>query len=63
MLDLTNYSDQELSLIVYNDEYFYNERNHLDYLKALISEEFIFTDEQMETLLNDLEEEANENNL
>lgn len=51
MKDLTMYSDNELSLQVFNDEYFYIERHDRDYLKALIQEEFIYTDEQM-TVLN-----------
>lgn len=57
-LDLTEHSDQELSLHVYNDEYFYNERGDKDYLMALINEQFKYTQEQLEELESDLEEEA-----
>ena len=56
-LDLTQYSDRELSLHVMNDEYFYNERGNKDYLMALINEQFEYTQEQLDELLNDLAEE------
>lgn len=55
MLDLTNYTEQELSLQVMNDAYFYNERHHQEFLVALVKEEFFFTDRQLEKLLEDLE--------
>jgi len=55
--DLTRYGDQELSLNVYNDEYFYIERNNRDYLMALLAEEFIYTPGQMRELINDLDQE------
>ena len=58
MIDLTGYSDAELSLQVFNDEYFYNERHHFEYLMALINEEFIYTVKQMEMLCDDLDGEA-----
>ena len=54
MIDLTNYSDDELSLMVFNDEYFYIERKNEDYLLALCNEEFIFTAEQLAVLKQDL---------
>ena len=58
MIDLTGYSDAELSLQVFNDAYFYNERHHFEYLMALINEEFIYTVKQMEMLCDDLDGEA-----
>lgn len=57
MIDLTGYTEQELSLQVFNDEYFYIERHHREYLMALINEEFIYTDEQMTVLLEDLDDD------
>jgi len=54
--DLTEYSDKELSLIVMNDGYFYDERKDEAYLMALINEQFIYTPEQLQTLKNDLKE-------
>jgi hypothetical protein len=57
MRDLTLYGEQELSLNVFNDEYFYIERENRPYLMALIDEEFVYTDEQMEELVQDLDDE------
>ena len=60
MKDLTIYSKQELSLQVFNDEYFYVERGHREYLLALVNEEFHYTNAQLEVLLADLNEDASE---
>ena len=57
-LDLTEYSDRELSLHVMNDEYLYSERGHKAYLMALINEQFKYTQEQLEELENDLADEG-----
>ena len=57
MIDLTVYGDEELSLQVFNDEYFYTERKSVEYLIALINEEFIYTVKQLEILLDDLDGE------
>ena len=54
--DITQHSDQELSLLVFNDEYLYL-RRHLPSFIELIKEMFIFTDEQLQVLIEDLEEE------
>lgn len=57
MEDLRQYSDDELSLRVFNEEYFYCERNYddkPDYVIALCREEFFFTDDQLEVLKQDL---------
>jgi len=54
--DLTEYSDKELSLIVMNDGYFYDERDDQAYFMALINEQFIYTPAQLQTLQNDLKE-------
>jgi hypothetical protein len=55
--DITQYGENELSLHVFNDEYLYNARLNKSYLMALISEEFIYTDEQMDVLIQDLDDE------
>ena len=60
MQDLTVYSDNELSLRVFNEEYFYIERHDRDYLFALIDEEFIYNQEQLDILQVDLVEDLNE---
>jgi hypothetical protein len=58
MKDLRSYSDDELSLMVFNEEYFYSERNDRAYLMALVAEEFHYTPEQMEVLIVDLDDDA-----
>ena len=63
MQNLTMYGDQELSLNVFNDEYFYSERNYNgknDYVIALVEEEFIYTPEQMTVLIQDLNDDREE---
>lgn len=60
MKDLTIYSDDELSLQVFNDLYFYIERHNKDYLLALVDEEFIYTQKQKEILIEDLASDAEE---
>tara|TARA_R110000765_G_scaffold121431_1_gene217643 strand:- start:523 stop:729 length:207 start_codon:yes stop_codon:yes gene_type:complete len=60
MNDIRHYSDQELSLLIFNDEYFYIERRNRPYLMALIKEEFIYTRQQMKELINDLQEDEDE---
>ena len=60
MKDLTMYSSSELSLNVFNDEYFYIERTNQPYLLALVAEEFYYTDEQLSELLIDLADDAEE---
>ena len=54
MKDLTMFSNDELSLQVFNDQYFYSEIDDPRYLMALIKEEFVYTPEQMQTLVDDL---------
>ena len=60
MRDITNHSDKELSLIIFNDNYFYREINNLSYLKALINEEFVYTPEQLEVAMLDVIDYNNE---
>lgn len=60
--DLRQYSDEELSLWVMNDEGLYRSRRSLRVLTELLDELFIYTDEQMEVLKQDLEDEENEEN-
>jgi len=59
--DLTQYSDNELSLLVFNDEGLYKQR-HRSYFIDDIKEFFIFTDEQLEVLQQDLQDELDEEN-
>ena len=57
MKDLRQYTNLELSVMVFNDEYFYNERLNRPFLMALIEEEFYFTKAQKKALINDLNNE------
>jgi hypothetical protein len=54
--DIRKYSNDELSLNVFNDSYFYNELWNVDYVIALVKEEFIYNNKQMEKLIYDIEE-------
>lgn len=56
MKDIRKYSNDELSLNVFNDSYFYNELWNVDYVIALVKEEFIYNNKQMEKLIYDIEE-------
>lgn len=57
MINITGYSDQELSLVVFNTEFLYSIR-HDDDLWEILEVVYIFTDEQREQLEIDLEEDA-----
>ena len=59
MNDITRYGENELSLNVFNDEFLYNQamRGSRDYLITLIDETFEYTDEQMDVLIQDLDED------
>lgn len=57
--DLTVYSDQELSLVVFNDETLYNMRNRRS-LFDLLNEFYLYTDEQLEVLKQDIQDDIEE---
>ena len=60
-IDLTECSDQELSLQVYNDEHLYNLRyDPFDDLKQLLKRRFLFTGAQLVELLEDVHQEMTE---
>jgi hypothetical protein len=52
--DITAYSDRELSLQVFNDQYFYNEIENRRYFFALISEQFKYNNAQFRDLLDSI---------
>jgi hypothetical protein len=54
MEDITRYSDDELSLIVFNDEYWYGQRKNTKVLEYNLRECFKFTDEQLQVLRADI---------
>lgn len=56
--DLTQYSDNELSLVVMNDEGLYRMRRNSQFI-GLLKDLFLFTEEQLEVLEQDLKDEEN----
>ncbi len=60
MLDITMYGDNELSLIVFNDEWLYNQRWDEASLLETIKEYYIYTDDQLDELIQALEDDREE---
>jgi len=60
MNDITNHSENELSLLVFNDETLYRMRRK-SYFFETLKELFIYTEEQLEVLKNDLQADSEEN--
>jgi hypothetical protein len=66
MKDITNYSENELSLIIQNDEYLYGiwrrtiRTGNLEYIKMEI-ENIKYNDEQWEAVVDDFESELEQN--
>jgi len=58
--DLREYSDNELSMMVYNDEYLYNRRRNSRHFKELLDSMFLYTESQLDTLIADLDDEHND---
>jgi len=54
--DITRYSDDDLSLRVFNDESLYYLRHDSD-LISILEEYYIFTEEQLQVLSDDLDED------
>lgn len=54
LVDIREYSDNELSMLVFNDESLYNMR-HLSNLESILREIYIFSDDQLEVLKVDVE--------
>jgi len=63
MTDITHYSDQELSLMFLNDEFLYRElmravrRNDFTIIKELCDEYFIYSEDQLEDLIDTFNDE------
>lgn len=63
MNDITHYSDQELSLMFLNDEVLYKElmravrRDDFTIIKEICDECFIYTENQLEDLIDTFNEE------
>jgi hypothetical protein len=58
MRDLTGLLNDELARAVFHEEYFFIERNNREFLLALVDEEFIYTAEQLEFLVDWLDSQA-----
>jgi hypothetical protein len=58
--DLRQYSENELSLIVFNDETLYRMRKRILYSPDILTEYFIFDPDQLSVLLNNIEQDLNE---
>ena len=54
MINLTNYINTQLSISVQQDNYFMIELENIPFLLALVAEEFIYTNIQLEQLKHDL---------
>ena len=59
--DLTQYTKEELSLRVFNEECLYLQRHHIGFIKILY-EYYKFTQEQRKVLIEDLKADLNEIN-
>ena len=57
--DLTEYSDKEMSLLVFNDETLYRMRRSIGFI-TFLKELYKATDEQWEVLKEDLKDDENE---
>lgn len=55
--DITMYSDDELSRVVFNTEYLYRLRHNPRNLLDCLEDEYIYTQAQQQILLNDLIDE------
>jgi len=56
--DITMHSDSELSLMVFNDEWLYNQRHRTEVLIELIHSLFKFTAIQLNVLMDDIKNEC-----
>ena len=55
--DLREYSDEELSRRVFGDEFLYCVRYNMKQLNAVLDEIFVYSDEQYNELVKDIEAE------
>lgn len=58
--DLREYSDNELSLLVFNDETLYKLRRQFLIGTELLDDMFLYTNEQLETLIEDIKQDLEE---
>jgi hypothetical protein len=58
--DITMHSDEELSLIVFNDETLYNMRYRLKNLLYHVDEMYSYNQDQLDVLIQDIDEDLAE---
>lgn len=58
--DLREYSDNELSLLVFNDETLYKLRRQFLIGTGLLDDMFLYTNEQLETLIEDVKQDLDD---
>ena len=57
MINIKHFSNEELSSRVFEDEYLYRLRHRTRLLIETIDDMYIYDDVQLETLLNDIQEQ------
>lgn len=62
MKDITNYSENELSLLVMNDEDYYIQMENPKLLLETLYQDFIYTDKQLEVLIDTMREDYEDYN-
>ena len=61
-VNLTNYSDNELSLLVMNDEDYYIQMENPKLLLETLYQDFIYTDKQLKVLIDTMREDFEDYN-
>tara|TARA_B110000285_G_scaffold202710_1_gene238219 strand:- start:22 stop:219 length:198 start_codon:yes stop_codon:yes gene_type:complete len=61
-VNLTNYSDNELSLLVMNDEDYYIQMENPKLLLETLYQDFIYTDKQLKVLIDTMREDYEDYN-
>jgi len=62
MKDITNYSENELSLLVMNDEDYYIQMENPKLLLETLYQDFIYTDKQLKVLIDTMREDYEDYN-
>tara|TARA_R110000823_G_scaffold310170_1_gene434955 strand:- start:460 stop:657 length:198 start_codon:yes stop_codon:yes gene_type:complete len=61
-VNITNYSDNELSLLVMNDEDYYIQMENPKLLLETLYQDFIYTDKQLKVLIDTMREDYEDYN-
>jgi len=60
MTNITQYSEDELSLLVFNIKELYEVRHHLKELTSRINERYVYSIEQLKVLQYDIDQDLND---